>query len=102
VVGPHWTVCAQLRAGLPRSVVVGCDGPEPADFEAWVPRAAWSAAPVVLYVTDDRFDVDPSRALADRAVEGIARVGVRRGGQQVRRISVWRMVRATHASADTR
>lgn len=93
VVGPHWIVCAQLRAALPASVLVGCDGPQPADFEGWLPRRTWTKAPVVLYVSDDRFQVDPVRALPEHSVDSIARTGIRRGGVQVRRLTLVRMTR---------
>lgn len=93
VVGPHWIVCAQLRAALPASVLVGCDGERPADFETWLPRSTWEQAPVVLYVTDDRFEANPISALPEHSVDSIARTGVRRGGVQVRRVLVVRMTR---------
>lgn len=94
VVGPHWIVCAQLRAALPPSVLVGCDGDRPADFEGWLPRTTWTQAPVIVYVSDDRFEVDPVRALPEHSVDSIARTGIRRGGVQVRRVTLMRMTRS--------
>lgn len=94
VVGPHWIVCAQLRAGLPGSVLVGCDGDNPADFETWLPRSTWEQAPVVLYVTDDRFVAEPTRSLPEHTIRSISRTGIRRGGVQVRRVAVIHMTRA--------
>lgn len=93
VVGPHWIVCAQLRAALPASVHVGCDGEKRADFEGWLPKATWSQAPVIYYVSDDRFDALPQASLPEHSVDSIARTGVRRGGVQVRRVTVHRLVR---------
>ena len=59
VVGPHYIVCAQAHAVLGGSVPVGCNSPIRDDFDAWYPRQRWLDAPVVLYVQDSRFEVDP-------------------------------------------
>jgi hypothetical protein len=96
VVGPHWTVCAQVHAALPASILVGCEGDIPDDFSRWLPRSTWEQAPVVLYVTDDRFG-DPASALPRRRLDAEWQVDVERGGIPVRRISVARLV--TSASA---
>lgn len=98
VVGPHWIVCAQLRAGLPRSVLVGCGGDEPADFATWLPRATWSSSPVILYVTDDRFERDPAKDVPDHGIDAVSHIGIRRGGVPVRRITVYRLVRGARAT----
>lgn len=97
VVGPHWTVCAQLRAALPSSVLVGCDGDDVADFETWLPKAVWREAPVVIYVSDDRFETNPAKSLPEHSVDAIARTGIRRGGVQVRRVVVHRLMRGGEA-----
>jgi len=97
VVGPHWTVCAQLHAALPRSVLVGCDGPAPADFERWVPRATWSQASTILYVTDDRFeDAQPTFPGLRRDVDW--RSVLFRGGHVAREITVVRWQRSAAAA----
>jgi hypothetical protein len=97
IVGPHWTVCAQVHAGLPGSVLVGCDGDEPADFERWLPRSTWTQAPTLLYVSDDRFTSD-GRELAQRHVDAEWHANVIRGGRVVRRITVTRLKWAAGAS----
>jgi Dolichyl-phosphate-mannose-protein mannosyltransferase len=96
VVGPHWTVCAQLHADLPPSVLVGCEGDIPDDFERWLPQATWDQAPVILYVTDDRF-VSSETTMPHRRADAVWHVDVLRGGVAVRRIIVERL--ALHANA---
>lgn len=83
VVGPHWTVCAQLHAGLP-GVRVGCASPEPDDFDAWLPRAQWRAAEHVLFVTDNRFPGDGAAELPAHVKAEHARVRIMRGGRTAR------------------
>jgi hypothetical protein len=99
VVGPHWTVCAQVHAGLPGSVLVGCDGLEPADFATWLPQATWKSAPTLLYVTDDRFDSAPP-SLRQRRHDGEWHATVIRGGRVVRRIAVVRLARSALSSTE--
>lgn len=94
VVGPHWTVCAQLHAGLGASVQVGCRTPGGDDFSTWLPESGWRRAPTVLFVTDDRFDVDAKAAFPDRDVVGVRTGYVYRGGRPVRAIHVTRLDRA--------
>jgi hypothetical protein len=96
VVGPHWTVCAQIHAALPPSVLVGCQAEIPDDFERWVPSATWKQAPVLLFVTDDRFDTTAGE-LRDRRVDGTWHASLRRGGAIVRRITLTRLVSAAVA-----
>jgi hypothetical protein len=91
VIGPHWTVCAQAHAMLPRSVLVGCHAQTGDDFRRWLPPSVWEHAPVLLYVTDDRFEL-PADALRDRREEGVWSVDVHRGGTVVRRISIRRLI----------
>jgi hypothetical protein len=92
VVGPHYSICAQLHAGLGPSVPVGCDAALRDDFADWLPRSTWQSAPVVLYVTDDRFG-ESGPDLPNRTVDGVWSAGVTRAGMVVRRIRVSRMVR---------
>jgi hypothetical protein len=94
VVGHHWTICAQLHAGLPGSVLVGCDRAAPADFERWLPAATYAQAPTLLYVSDDRFD-DASPLLAERRHDAEWHADILRGGRIVRRITVTRLLRST-------
>jgi hypothetical protein len=91
VVGPHWTVCAQLHAALPASVLVGCRSDIPDDFARWLPASTWQNAPALVYVSDDRFPL-PTDLLQRRRIEGTWSVEVRRGGHVVRRITIWQLV----------
>lgn len=91
VVGPHWTVCAQVHAALPGSVLVGCRGEIPDDFGEWLPPSTWQRAPTVLFVSDDRFPI-PIDLLNRRRIDGTWSAEVRRGGVVVRRAIIWRLV----------
>jgi hypothetical protein len=91
VVGPHWTVCAQAQVVVGRRVRVGCNSPLRDDFDRWFPRKEWLRAKTLLFVTDDRFAVDPSRELPERKVAAISRVGIRRGGRLVRTVQITRL-----------
>jgi len=95
VVGPHWTVCAQLHADLPASVLVGCEGDIPDDFSRWLPQSTWEQAPVILYVTDDRFGGETD--FPNRRADAVWHVDVMRGGVPVRRIFVERLVAKANA-----
>jgi hypothetical protein len=83
VVGPHWTVCAQLQAGLP-GIRVGCATPVRDDFDAWLPREQWRAAENVLFVTDNRYPGDGAEQLPGHVKGAQSRVRVLRGGRTSR------------------
>ncbi len=83
VVGPHWTICAQLHAGLP-GVRVGCATPVKDDFDRWVPRDQWRKAEHVLFVTDNRFPGDGSEQLPAHVRSAQSRVRIMRGGRTSR------------------
>jgi hypothetical protein len=83
VVGPHWTVCAQLQAGLP-GIHVGCATPVPDDFDRWLPREHWRKAEHVLFVTDNRFPGDGGEQLPAHVQTGRSRVRVLRAGKTAR------------------
>ena len=83
VIGPHWTICAQLQAALP-GVRVGCATPVPDDFDAWLPREEWRAAEHVLFVTDNRYPGDGAEQLPAHVKEAQSRVRVLRGGRTSR------------------
>lgn len=83
VVGPHWTVCAQLHAALP-GVRVGCATPIPDDFDHWLPRETWRRADHVLFVTDNRFPGDGSEQLPALVHVAQSRVRIVRGGRIAR------------------
>jgi hypothetical protein len=99
VVGPHWIVCAQLHAGLPRTIRVGCNTPIRDDFDGWLPRATWKSAPRVIFVSDNRFDVTPESVLPGYAHVQERRVGIYRGGRPVRWFTISTMEYAAHADA---
>lgn len=96
IVGPHWTVCAQLHAGQPNPV--GCATPIRDDFDGWLPRAAWSKAPRVLYVTDNRFDLPASAVLPGYARVQERHISIFRGGRRVRMFSITTLERSAHAA----
>ncbi|MCL2779604.1 MAG: glycosyltransferase family 39 protein [Polyangiaceae bacterium] len=84
VIGPDWTVCAQLQAGLP-TVRVGCATPIGDDFDRWLPRNEWRRASYVLFVTDNRFGGDGSALLPDHVrLSQSSRVLFMRGGRLAR------------------
>jgi hypothetical protein len=97
IVGPHWTVCAQAHALTGADVPVGCRTPEGDDFQRWYPEATWRDAPSLLFVTDDRFPVDPATAFPHRDVVRVRTVNVYRGGRRVRTIRVARLDRGSVA-----
>lgn len=94
VVGPHWTLCAKLRLALPRGhYAVGCVNDERDDFDTWAPDVE-KDAPLVVWVTDDRFE--PEDSVAPFTVPGYhaiskQRVRVFRGGTTARTFA-WRVM----------
>lgn len=83
VVGPHWTICAQLHAALP-GVRVGCATPVRDDFDDWVPRDQWRKAEHVLFVTDNRYPGEGGEQLPAHVKSAQSRVRVLRGGRTAR------------------
>jgi len=98
VVGPHWTICAQVHAALPPEVLVGCRAETSDDFTRWLSVSTWQRAPVVLYVTDDRFE-SPADELRDHRADLAWRAEVHRGGTLVRRITITRLIASAVARA---
>lgn len=107
-VGPHWTLCARLRLALPvHRYDVGCITREQDDFDRWAPDV-WVGAPLVVWVTDDRFeelDAPPDTAVSalPAALAGYTQIGkerirVFRGGQSSRTF-VWRVLQLPEAAA---
>ena len=88
VVGPHWVICAQLHAGLGSGVRVGCASPIRDDFDTWEPRSRWQNADKVLFVTDNRFEVDAHAILPNHNVARRSRITVLRGGRISRSFTV--------------
>ncbi len=78
VVGPHWTICAQLQAGLGAGVRVGCATPIRDDFDTWEPRSKWQNADKVIFVTDNRFDANLGVILPNHATARRSRITVLR------------------------
>jgi hypothetical protein len=90
VVGPHWTVCGQLRAGLPKEVEVGCLTPIRDDFDDWLPRDNWKKRGTVVLVATDQHPVDdPAQLLPDFNVDSDSRVSMFRGGKPVRTFHIF-------------
>lgn len=83
VVGPHWTICAQLHAALP-GIHVGCATNIPDDFDRWLPRETWRRADNVLFVTDNRFPGDGADQLPLLVRVSQSRVRILRGGRTAR------------------
>ena len=97
VVGPHWTVCAQLQAGLP-GVRVGCATPVPDDFDGWLPRKDWRAAEHVLFVTDNRYPGDGAEQLPAHVRAAQSRIRVLRGGRTARIFELYMYERRAQSS----
>ena len=91
VVGSHWTVCAQLHAALGKALPVGCATDVPDDFDDWYPRARWRSAETIVFVADNRMDVDPRALFPNHVWVREKTVTVMRGGRIARvfTISVW-------------
>lgn len=91
VVGPHWTICAQVHAALGLTTPVGCRTPIGDDFRAWYPDSTWDRTRTVVFVTDDRFPSEPERMFPDRDLVSVRSATVFRGGRPVRTIRVSRL-----------
>lgn len=99
VVGPHWTICAQLHAALGLATPVGCRTPVGDDFRIWYPESTWTRARTVVFVTDDRFPSEPERLFPDRDLVSVRSATVFRGGRAVRTIRVSRLELSASALA---
>lgn len=92
VAGPHWVICAQLDAALQGTWRVGCDTPVRDDYDDWFPRARWTNADVIVWVSDARFEWTdaPSFAplLATHTPLGYSEVKIDRAGRNVRRFRI--------------
>lgn len=97
VVGPHWTICAQLQAGMP-GVRVGCATPMKDDFDGWMPRDQWRKAEHVLFVTDNRFPGDGAEQLPAHVRSSQSRVRIMRGGRTSRMFELYLYERRAHGS----
>lgn len=97
VVGPHWIVCAQLRARLSPAIGVGCLTATGDDFDDWLPRKSWERADVVVYVTDARFDEDPEKLLPRFSTVNQTRIDYEMAGRPVRTFTIATMKRLARA-----
>lgn len=88
IVGPHWIVCAQLHAGLPPEIPVGCATPTRDDFDDWLPRDRWLRKSTLVYVTDSRFEATPESLFPLHAAGSTERVTILRAGRPVRTFSI--------------
>lgn len=88
IVGPHWVVCAQLEAALGATHRVGCLTPIPDDFDVWQPRGGWRSADRIIFVTDNRFEVDLAKLFPDRVVAQRERITALRGGRISRTFTI--------------
>ena len=92
IVGPYWTICAQLHAALGSGVFVGCDSPLPDDFDGWLPRDDWRRASEILFVTDSRYPVDLGARFPHRFAARTWEIPVQRGGRPARTFTITQLV----------
>ena len=97
VLGPHWVVCAQMHAGLGAQVRVGCATPIRDDFDTWEPRSQWQTADKVLFVSDNRFDVDLHTVLPNHVIARRSRVTVLRDGRIARTFTLTLLESRAHS-----
>lgn len=89
IVAPHWIVAAQAAAflgeGAQVSTIACIEGGQevPDDFCRWKPPSSWGAAPI-LWVSDDRFALEPPNVWTGREESLRERVELYRGGRAVR------------------
>lgn len=99
LVGPHWTICAQLQAALP-DAKVGCATPVRDDFDTWLPREEWRKADTVLFVTDARFPTDGASELPLLSRYSQSKVRTIRGGRSARMFELYLYARRGQALLD--
>jgi hypothetical protein len=97
IVGPHWTICAQLQVQFP-TAKVGCATPAPDDFDGWLPRAEWRKADAVLWVTDNRFPNDGAKELPLLNRYSQSKVRTMRGGKPARTFELYLYSRRAQAA----
>jgi hypothetical protein len=104
VIGPHWIVCAQAEVVLaqhakstPHAAAppVACREPIESDYQGWVPSERWERAPHLLFVQDDRFEVNVALEFPDYQARNIWRSTVQRGGRVVRTVRITWLERST-------
>ena len=82
-VAPTWMQCAQLQSALPARKV-GCATDAPSDFDGWTPPSEWRKSDVIVFVTDNRFEVEPAMLIPTHDVGRSERISVLRAGRVVR------------------
>jgi hypothetical protein len=97
LVGPHWTICAQLQAAMP-DAKVGCATPVRDDFDTWYPREKWRAADTVLFITDERFPTDGASELPLLSRYAQSHVRTMRGGRSARVFQLYLYARRAQAA----
>ncbi len=91
VVGPHWTVCAQLEWQLAGERDVSCVTVEKDDWDFWYPVRTRDPElyPRLHYVTDERFSkLDPFILTMEAVL--LSKVEIERGGKVVRTFRIYR------------
>ncbi len=88
VVGPVYTICAQLHAGLERDIPVGCDDKVRSDFDDWLPRDDWERADTIVFVTDNRLPVALDARFPRRFAARSWTVPIARDGRLIRTFHV--------------
>ncbi|HEU4406473.1 MAG TPA: glycosyltransferase family 39 protein [Polyangiaceae bacterium] len=86
VLTPHWTLAAQIYAGVGPDVAVGTLGGGPDDFRDWLPAGAWQGRPWVVWVNDDRRPPARPAPLDGWATLEEHAVVIERGGRPARRV----------------
>jgi len=91
VVGPHWTVCAQLEWALQGQRQVSCLSHEIDDYDEWLPVHPRDPGTYdrLHYVTDDRFRDHDAYVLTLEA-RLLSMVEIERGGKVVRTFRIYK------------
>ena len=95
VVGsPHWMICAQAQVALGKRVGVGCNSPQPSDFDRWTPQERWRDAPTILLVQDSRYPIDLAADYPSRSMTRSWRTQIRRADRDVRTLIITQLDRS--------
>ena len=91
VVGPHWTVCAQLEWALQGRRQVSCLSPEVDDYDTWLPVNPRDPDTYgrLHYVTDDRYR-DRDAYVLTLSARLLAKVEIERGGKIARTFRIYK------------
>jgi hypothetical protein len=102
LVGPYWTICAQISAAMGPAFATSCLTPQGDDWDAWYPRSKLNDARIILFVSDDRFPDDrfPNDLKSHfprHAVSSRSRLHTFRGGRLARTFTLTLLVRVARA-----